>query len=49
MNLPKNHSIAIIGMAYIGPGAHSPDELWQNVLVGRRYFRKTPDDRLPRK
>ncbi|MGE5894814.1 MAG: beta-ketoacyl synthase N-terminal-like domain-containing protein, partial [bacterium] len=32
-------SIAIIGMACIYPGAHSPEELWRNVLAGRRYFR----------
>ncbi|MCD4731103.1 MAG: hypothetical protein K8R74_10905, partial [Bacteroidales bacterium] len=42
-----NNSIAIVGMACVFPGAHSPEELWQNVLAGRRYFRKTPDERLP--
>lgn len=44
----KKTSIAIIGMACEFPGAHSPEELWQNVLAGRRYFRKMPDERLPR-
>ena len=29
------------------PGAHSPEELWQNVLAGRRSFRKAPPERLP--
>ena len=41
-------SIAIIGMACEFPGAHSPEELWQNVLAGRRFFRKAPKERLPR-
>ena len=40
-------SIAVIGMACEFPGAHSPEELWQNVLAGRRYFRKAPPERLP--
>ncbi|MCB2219789.1 MAG: SDR family NAD(P)-dependent oxidoreductase [Bacteroidetes bacterium] len=47
--MKKNNSIAIIGMACTAPGAHSPEELWQNVLAGRRYFRKAPDERMPRK
>ena len=34
-------------MACEFPGAHSPQELWQNVLAGRRYFRKAPKERLP--
>lgn len=41
-------AIAVIGMACVYPGAHSPEELWQNVLAGRRYFRKMPAERLPR-
>ena len=40
-------SIAIIGLACEFPGAHSPEELWQNVLAGRRFFRKAPPERLP--
>jgi len=28
-------SIAIIGMACVYPGAHSPEQLWENVLAGR--------------
>jgi acyl transferase domain-containing protein len=40
-------SIAIVGMACEFPGAHSPGELWENVLAGRRYFRKAPKERLP--
>ena len=41
-------SIAVIGMESLYPGAHSPEELWQNILAGRRYFRKMPNERLPR-
>ena len=41
------HLIAIVGMACVYPGAHSPQELWQNVLAGRRFFRKSPSERLP--
>src|SRR5512147_2458946 len=42
-----SHGIAIIGMACEFPGAHSPGELWENVLAGRRFFRKAPPERLP--
>src|SRR5512135_3007205 len=34
-------------MACEFPGAHSPEELWENVLAGRRFFRKAPPERLP--
>ncbi|MCK5852251.1 type I polyketide synthase, partial [bacterium] len=44
----KNDPIAVIGLGCVYPGAHSPEELWQNVLAGRRYFRVAPDVRLPR-
>jgi enediyne polyketide synthase len=40
-------SIAIVGMHCVYPGAHSPEELWENILAGRRYFRRAPDERLP--
>lgn len=43
----KNSSIAVIGMHCVYPGAHSPGELWENILAGRRYFRIAPDERLP--
>lgn len=42
------NSIAIIGMNCTFPGALSPEELWTNVLTGRRYFRKMQPERLPR-
>ena len=41
------HSIAVVGMGCIYPGAHSPKELWANVLAGRRFFRKAPAERMP--
>ena len=43
----KSNTIAVVGMACEFPGAHSPEELWQNVLAGRRFFRKVPPERLP--
>ncbi len=39
-------SIALVGMACRYPGARSPAELWENVLAGRRAFRRIPDKRL---
>ncbi|MSU64345.1 MAG: acyltransferase domain-containing protein [Pedosphaera sp.] len=44
---PAKSSIAVIGMGCIYPGAHSPEELWANVLAGRRFFRKAPPERMP--
>jgi len=40
-------NVAIIGMGCVYPGALSPEELWTNILAGRRYFRISPDERLP--
>lgn len=40
-------AIAIIGMACVYPGAHTPNELWLNILAGRRFFRRSPAERLP--
>ncbi|MGR3219681.1 MAG: beta-ketoacyl synthase N-terminal-like domain-containing protein [Candidatus Anammoxibacter sp.] len=48
MTNSSTNSIAIIGMACVFPGAHSPEELWQNVLAGRRSFRKAPPERIPK-
>ena len=39
-------SIAIIGIACRYPDASTPDELWDNVLAGRRAFRRIPDERM---
>ena len=38
--------IAIVGMACRYPDAKSPAELWENVLAGRRAFRRIPPERL---
>lgn len=39
-------AIAIVGMACRYPDAANPDELWVNVLTGRRAFRQIPDERM---
>jgi enediyne polyketide synthase len=39
-------SIAIVGMACRYPDAANPEELWANVLAGRRSFRRIPPERL---
>ncbi|MDX1998533.1 MAG: SDR family NAD(P)-dependent oxidoreductase [Thermoanaerobaculia bacterium] len=38
--------IAIVGMACRYPDARNPAELWENVLAGRRAFRRVPPQRL---
>ncbi len=39
-------SIAIVGIACVFPDAHSPQELWENVLGQRQSFRRLPTERL---
>ncbi|HEY4426303.1 MAG TPA: SDR family NAD(P)-dependent oxidoreductase [Pyrinomonadaceae bacterium] len=39
-------AVAIVGMACRYPDAHSPDDLWDNVLAQRRAFRRMPSERL---
>ncbi len=39
--------IAIVGMAAVYPDADTPEELFDNVIAGRRAFRRIPDERLP--
>src|ERR671932_1273620 len=39
-------AVAIVGMACCYPDADSPSELWENVLAGRRAFRRIPPERL---
>ncbi|WP_093149738.1 type I polyketide synthase [Saccharopolyspora antimicrobica] len=41
-----NTRIAIVGIGLRYPDASSPDELWNNVLAGRRAFRNLPDERM---
>ncbi|GAA4620102.1 type I polyketide synthase [Actinoallomurus vinaceus] len=38
--------IAVVGIALRYPDASSPDELWCNVLAGRRAFRRLPEERM---
>ncbi|WP_020670849.1 SDR family NAD(P)-dependent oxidoreductase [Amycolatopsis nigrescens] len=38
--------ISIVGIGLKYPDAGSPDELWENVLAGRRAFRRLPDERM---
>ncbi|MGG7382296.1 beta-ketoacyl synthase N-terminal-like domain-containing protein, partial [Escherichia coli] len=35
-----------VGLACVYPDARSPAELWENVLAGRRAFRRMPPERL---
>ncbi|WP_158883809.1 type I polyketide synthase [Amycolatopsis anabasis] len=44
----RGERIAIVGIGLTYPDAGSPDELWDNVLAGRRAFRRIPDERLNR-
>ncbi|HKR51652.1 MAG TPA: type I polyketide synthase, partial [Pseudonocardiaceae bacterium] len=43
-----NERIAIVGIGLRFPDASSPVELWENVLAGRRAFRRLPDERMSR-
>ena len=38
--------IAVVGIACRYPDADSPQRLWENVLAGRRAFRRLPDERM---
>ncbi|MFD7667721.1 SDR family NAD(P)-dependent oxidoreductase [Streptomyces sp. NPDC059788] len=38
--------IAVVGIACRYPDADDPGQLWQNVLAGRRAFRRLPDERM---
>jgi enediyne polyketide synthase len=42
----SNERIAIVGIGLRYPDATSPEELWENVLAGRRAFRRLPDERM---
>ncbi|HPS31565.1 MAG TPA: polyketide synthase, partial [bacterium] len=43
----KKRKPVVIGYACIGPGAHSPEKLWENILKRKRFFRIMPQGRLP--
>ncbi|TDV41028.1 SDR family NAD(P)-dependent oxidoreductase [Actinophytocola oryzae] len=38
--------IAIVGIGLRYPDAASTDDLWENILAGRRAFRRLPDQRM---
>ncbi|GIG56773.1 polyketide synthase [Longispora fulva] len=38
--------IAVVGISCRYPDADSPTELWENILAGRRAFRRLPDERM---
>ncbi|WP_019030509.1 type I polyketide synthase [Salinispora arenicola] len=38
--------IAVVGLACRFPDAANPGQLWENVLAGRRAFRRLPDQRM---
>lgn len=42
----NNERIAIVGIGLRYPDANSREELWENVLAGRRAFRRLPDERM---
>ncbi|MFF2614510.1 SDR family NAD(P)-dependent oxidoreductase [Kitasatospora sp. NPDC058046] len=42
----SSERIAIVGIGLRYPDANSPGELWDNVLGGRRAFRRLPDERM---
>ncbi|HEV7963647.1 MAG TPA: polyketide synthase, partial [Actinoplanes sp.] len=43
--MTQSPRIAVVGMACRYPGADNPAELWENVLAGRRAFRRVPPER----
>ncbi|MFE2407385.1 SDR family NAD(P)-dependent oxidoreductase [Kitasatospora sp. NPDC059408] len=42
----SSQRVAIVGIGLRYPDANSPNELWENVLGGRRAFRRLPDERM---
>ena len=38
--------IAVVGLALRYPDAETPQDLWRNILAGRRAFRRLPDERM---
>ncbi|HEU5269448.1 MAG TPA: polyketide synthase, partial [Jatrophihabitans sp.] len=43
----SNQTIAVVGISCRYPDTESPAQLWENVLAGRRAFRRLPPERLP--
>lgn len=44
--MSNEERIAIVGIGLRYPDASTPEELWENVLSGRRAFRRLPDERM---
>ncbi|APU15745.1 type I polyketide synthase [Actinoalloteichus fjordicus] len=44
----SSERIAIVGIGLRYPDAATPGELWENVLAGRRAFRRLPNERMNR-
>ncbi|MCP2270992.1 enediyne polyketide synthase [Actinokineospora diospyrosa] len=42
----RDSRIAVVGIGVRYPDAVSPAQLWENVLAGRRAFRRLPDERM---
>lgn len=45
--MDTRNAIAVIGLACRYPGARDPRQLWENILAGRRQFRRLPRQRFP--
>ncbi|SCD97399.1 enediyne polyketide synthase [Streptomyces sp. DvalAA-14] len=48
MSTPQHGRVAVVGIACRYPDADGPEDLWRNVLAGRRAFRRLPDVRMRR-
>ncbi|MFC4032418.1 SDR family NAD(P)-dependent oxidoreductase [Streptomyces polygonati] len=48
MTTAQSGRIAVVGIACRYPDADGPEDLWRNVLAGRRAFRRLPDVRMRR-
>ena len=44
--MSNEQRVAIVGIGLRYPDASSPGQLWENVLSGRRAFRRLPDERM---
>jgi len=41
----SNEHLAVVGVACLFPGAHSPEEYWRNIIAGRDLIGPVPPDR----
>lgn len=42
----RSTRIAVVGIGLTYPDSDSPDEFWDNIIAGRRAFRRIPDERM---